>query len=65
MVYNLDFINETAPTIIGTDDDRQAFESDYELTGFHKDDMGGLIVYTDAGTVRAVYDYENMCGWVL
>ena len=35
------------------------------LRGCDSDDIGGLIVYTNAGDVRAVYDYENFCGWTV
>ena len=45
----------------------ERFESDYAdmLQGCERDDIGGLVVYANAGAVRAVYDYENFAGWVV
>lgn len=70
----IEFINTTKPTVEydyeGYDDPidelTMKFESDYadQMRGCDSDDIGGLIVYTNAGDVRAVYDYENFCGWV-
>jgi hypothetical protein len=34
------------------------FEAEYAVS--EGEDIGGLIVYSDA----VVYDYENFCGWV-
>ncbi len=74
MSYAIDFINTTKPTVEydyegyndPIDELTVKFESDYadQMRGCDSDDIGGLIVYTNAGDVRAVYDYENFCGWV-
>ncbi len=70
----IEFINTTKPTVEydyeGYDDPidelTEKFEIDYadHMRGCDSDDIGGLIVYTNAGDVRAVYDYENFCGWI-
>ena len=39
------------------------FEAQFELA--KGDNIGGLIVYAADNKVRAVYDYENFCGWVV
>lgn len=48
------------------DDYTLRFEREFAdlLRGCDSDDIGGLIVYVNAGEVRAVYDYENFCGWI-
>ncbi len=43
----------------------ERFESDCALEECEQDDIGGLIVYTSEGAVRAVYDYENFVGWLV
>ncbi len=63
MTFDIDFINETAPTVIDSDNFQQQFERDYELA--HGTDIGGLMVYTAAGEITGVYDYENFVGWVV
>ena len=63
MNFDIEFINETAPTVIDSDNMQEQFERDYELA--HGTDIGGLMVYTEAGKVTGVYDYENFVGWVV
>lgn len=43
------------------------FEREFadNMRGCDSDDIGGLVVYTRAGEVCAVYDYENFAGWVV
>jgi len=82
MYEEIEFINETAPTVSyevqamaeyeaglgdGIDKYTTQFETDFAdaLRGCDNDDIGGLIVYVNADEVRAVYDYENFCGWVV
>ena len=75
MSYAIDFINTTVPSVVFTNWDElddaveeltERFETEFadDLRGCDSDDVGGLIVYTNAGDVRAVYDYENFCGWL-
>jgi hypothetical protein len=63
MDFDIEFINETAPTVIDSDNMQAQFERDYELD--NGTDIGGLMVYTEAGKVVGVYDYENFVGWVV
>ena len=71
-MYDIEWINTTKPTVdysmdeMDMDEATLYFEEDWadELRGCDSDDIGGLIVYVNAGEVRAVYDYENFCGWV-
>jgi hypothetical protein len=82
MYEEIEFINETAPTVSyevqamaeyeagegdGIDKYTTQFETDYAeaLKGCKGEDIGGLIVYVIDEKVRAVYDYENFCGWVV
>lgn len=62
-MYNIEFINTAAPTVTYDEDEQQLFEITYRLT--EGDDIGGLVVYTEGGAVRAVYDYENYTGWIV
>ena len=70
---NIDWINDTARTVDysaeavaeyeqglgdGIDKYTARFEAEFAVSGGN--DIGGLIVYSDA----CVYDYENFCGWV-
>lgn len=41
------------------------FQSDCALDQLTAYDIGGLVVYTQKGSVRAVYDYENFRGWLV
>lgn len=61
--YNIEFINNTAPTVQNCSD----FETVYAsiLKGTQAKDIGGLCVYTLASTVVAVWDYENECAWIV
>ena len=70
--YAIEFINTVSPTVAYTDWDSDndltvRFETQYadKFRGCDSDDIGGLIVYTRAGDIVAVYDYENFCGWVV
>ena len=80
MDYDIEFINDTDPTVDYSDSaiaefergmgDRieyytEHFESDCALEECDAEDIGGLIVYSAGGALRAVYDYENFCGWVV
>ena len=70
MTFDIDFINETAPTVAYDEDAQQQFEQAYifekALTaGAAAEDIGGLVVYTVDSRVVAVYDYENFVGWVV
>ncbi len=80
MGYDIDFINETEHDIDYSEraiaefergmGDRceyytEQFERDCALEECESDDIGGLIVYTSEGAVRAVYDYENFVGWLV
>jgi hypothetical protein len=58
-MYNIEYINTVPPTVQHNEDGQQLFEQQYGLT--EGEDIGGLVVYGDG---RAVYDYENCCGWV-
>lgn len=79
MDYDIDFINTAESDIDYSESaiaefergmgDRieyytERFESDCALEECAADDIGGLIVYTSEGSVRAVYDYENFRGWL-
>jgi Mg2+/Co2+ transporter CorC len=74
MSYDIEFINEVEATVDYSEQavaeyeqgmgDRieyytERFESEYSVS--EGEDIGGLIVYAEG---RAVYDYENFCGWV-
>lgn len=75
-MYDIEWINAAKPTVnysaeaeaTGGDIDMYTlrFEQDSaeQLRGCDSDNIGGLIVYSCAGEVRAVYDYENFCGWL-
>ena len=78
MNFDIEFINETQQTVNYSDravteykqglGDRieyytERFESEYGVAD--GEDIGGLIVYSKAGKLQAVYDYENFCGWVV
>ncbi len=80
MGYDIDFINTTEHDIDYSEQaieefergmgDRieyytERFESDCALEECEQDDIGGLIVYSAEGTLRAVYDYENFRGWLV
>ena len=41
------------------------FQSDYRFDRLKAYDIGGLVVYTQKDSVRAVYDYENFRGWLV
>lgn len=64
-MYNIKFINSTTPTVLQIEVSQ--FETQYadKLRGCDNDDIGGLIVYSRAGDVAAVLDYENECAWVV
>lgn len=66
---NIDWINDTAKTVtydyMSAPEDcdtieffTEQFEREFNVS--NGNDIGGLIVYSDA----CVYDYENFCGWV-
>lgn len=68
----IDFINTRKPTVVYDDelyeeveDAVEQFVADLSLGDALADNIGGLIVYTRADTVVAVYDYELFCGWVV
>lgn len=75
MDFDIEFINTTEKTVDYSSKvtDNQfidaielytnIFEVEYEVT--NGEDIGGLIVYGKNGRLRAVYDYENFCGWVV
>lgn len=78
MDFDIEFINKTATTVdysteavaeyeAGNEDSiekyTEIFETEYGVAG--GEDIGGLIVYGQAGRLQAVYDYENFCGWVV
>jgi hypothetical protein len=63
MNFDIDFINETVPSIIDNENLQQQFEQENKFT--HGTDIGGLMVYTEAGRVVGVYDYENYVGWIV
>ena len=78
MGYDIEFINTTPASIDYSDravaefergmGDRveeytAQFERDCAVAQCDSDDIGGLIVYTLEGSLRAVYDYENFVGW--
>jgi hypothetical protein len=80
MDYDIEFINTTDSTVDYSEraiaefergmGDRievytEQFESDCGLELCDADDIGGLIVYSAEGALRAVYDYENFCGWLV
>ena len=80
MDYDIEFINDTDSTVDYSDSaiaefergmgDRieyytERFESDCALEECDAEDIGGLIVYSAGGALRAVYDYENFVGWVV
>jgi hypothetical protein len=62
MDFDIDFINETEPTVAYDEDAQAQFEQDY-AAGADATDIGGLVVYTVNSRVVAVYDYENFVGW--
>jgi hypothetical protein len=62
-MQDIEFINTVAPTVTYADDSQQQFEALWELE--EGEDIGGLVVYTREGRVRAVYDYEQFMGWVV
>lgn len=64
-MYNIEFINSVEPTVLHTSIAK--FETQYadNMRGCDSDDIGGLIVYSRAGEVAAVLDYENECAWVV
>lgn len=73
-MYDIDFINSQRPTVQYSDWENLKFpqevltvrfEQEYVQGEYEGDDIGGLIVYSRQGTVRAVYDYENFRGWVV
>lgn len=80
MVHDLDFMDYTIPTVDYSyevahknDDSKnivekymERFETDYkeELEGTTKNNIGGITVYEKGGMLWAVYDYENLQGWV-
>jgi hypothetical protein len=76
--FDIEFINETAASVDysteavaeykATGDSviekyTEIFETEHIVAG--GEDIGGLIVYSQAGQLQAVYDYENFCGWVV
>jgi hypothetical protein len=76
--YAIDFINDTKPSVNysveaveeyeqglgdGVDKYTGIFEAAFNLA--NGDDIGGLIVYANGDTVKAVYDYENFVGWLV
>jgi hypothetical protein len=63
MNFDIEFINEQAPTEIYDADRQLEFEEKHTLT--NAEDIGGLMVYTAGGKVTGVYDYENWVGWVV
>jgi hypothetical protein len=73
MDYAIDFINDTAPVCDFSEAEMTEFAATVlfekafadDMRGCDSEDIGGLIVYACAGEVRAVFDYENMCGWVV
>lgn len=80
MVHDLDFLNYTLPTVNYSyeaahknhdgknivDTYIKRFEMDYKdkLEGTTKNNIGGIIIYEKGCTLWAVYDYENLEGWV-
>jgi hypothetical protein len=78
MDFDIEFINETAATVDYSTEAvaeyeahsnsviekyTEIFETEHIVTD--GEDIGGLIVYSQAGQLQAVYDYENFCGWVV
>ena len=78
MDFDIEFINETATTVDYTDRAEtdfdagdyftcekytEIFEAEYSVAD--GEDIGGLIVYSRDSKLKAVYDYENFCGWVV
>ena len=78
MNFDIEFINKTKQTVDysdraitefeagagnGIEKYTEIFETEYRMVG--GEDIGGLIVYSQAGRLQAVYDYENFCGWVV
>ena len=78
MLFNIEFINTTNATAnyselaeaeyeAGQGDGIELytakFEAEHDVA--HGEDIGGLIVYSSAGELSAVYDYENFVGWVV
>lgn len=68
----IDFINTRKPTVVYDDelyeeveDAVEQFVADLSLGDALADNIGGLVVYTRADTVVAVYDYELFCGWIV
>ena len=59
MDYDIEWINDSAPTVEYDADRQLEFEAAHGLAD--GEDIGGLMVYAEG---RAVYDYENWCGWV-
>jgi len=59
MQYDIEYINTVPPTVQHDEDQQHEFEIAYKL--LQGEDIGGLVVYNEG---RAVYDYENFCGWV-
>jgi len=74
-MWDIEFVNSQVPAVQYSDWDSvedaetvlaERFETEFaeHLRGCDSDDIGGLLVYVRAGTVAAVYDYENFVGWL-
>lgn len=73
-MYDIEWINETATVVdyseqavaeyeagLGDGVDKYTARFEEEFGFSNGDDIGGLIVYAEG---KAVYDYENFCGWI-
>jgi hypothetical protein len=78
MNFDIEFINQTESTVDysdramaefeagagdGIEKYTEIFETEYSING--GEDIGGLIVYSKDSKLKAVYDYENFCGWIV
>lgn len=80
MAHDLTFMDYTTPTVDysyeithknpvnenTTENYIKRFETDYKekLEGTTKSNIGGIIEYEKRGKLLAVYDYENLQGWI-
>jgi hypothetical protein len=69
MGYCIEFINTTPATVqyaeeLELEEGISQFEGDW-VSAVEGEDIGGLMVYAEGDTVFAVYDYENMRGWIV
>lgn len=76
-MYDIEFVNSAEPAVDYSaavlaecksvaEKYTLKFEQDNadHFRGCDSEDIGGMIVYSCAGEVRAVYDYENCRGWL-